>query len=168
MPKVNYVKARKDYPEASVKKGDMYYTWSLLLGPRSSRTYRQLTPPKRSQLTTSTFLQGIYDIEDRIASLTSLDDVEDIVQALRDLASEEEEKYDNLPEGLQQSDTGRRIESRKDGCNTAADEIEAAVEEFDEDEPEEEGEEKQAWLERKEDHNAEIIASIQAVDISYD
>lgn len=171
MPKVNHVKARKDYPQFNIKKGDMCYTWSLKTGPRSSREFRQLTPPRRSQLTTSSFLQSVYDIEDRISDLKSLDDVDDIVQALRDLATEEEEKFDNMPEGLQQSDTGQRIESRKDGCNAAADEIEQAKdshEDFDEDEPDLDSEEHAEWEARKDEHDEETLEEIRQISINYE
>lgn len=44
MPKVQHVKARKDYPESGIKKGDMYYTASVMTGPRSSRTIRSKGP----------------------------------------------------------------------------------------------------------------------------
>jgi hypothetical protein len=167
MPKVMHVKAGKDYPEFGIAKGEMHYTWNLMLGPRSSRTYRQKLPPKRSQLTTSSFLSAVYDIEDSIAALQSLDDIEDIVQSLRDLAEEEEEKYDNMPEGLQQGSTGQMIESRKDGCESAADELEQIETEFDEEEPEDDSE-KGEWQERKDEWLAERLEEARNVSISYE
>jgi len=63
VPKVHKVKARKDYPQFGIKKGDEHYTWSVMYGPRNSRTFRQLTPPKPSQLTSSEFLIEYYSME---------------------------------------------------------------------------------------------------------
>lgn len=167
MPKVQHVKARKDYPEVGVKKGDMYYTWNLITGPRSSRTYRQLTPPKRSQLTTSSFLQTVYDIEDDLGSLNNLDDIDDIVERLRGLASDEEEKLNNMPEGLQQSSTGEKLTSRVEGCNSAADELEGIDTEFDEEEPAED-DEKAEWQTRRDEFIENALSEAQGVSINYE
>ena len=36
MPKLNYVKkARKDYPESEIQKGDSYYWWQFNYGPKN-------------------------------------------------------------------------------------------------------------------------------------
>lgn len=156
MPRVHHVKAAKDYPQYGIKKGDMHYTWSMLFGPRSSKTFRQLAAPKRSQLTTSEFLSTIYDIEDSLSALTDLDDIEGIVQELRDCAENEQGKYDNMPEGLQQGSTGQMLESRAEGCNNAADELEGIDTEFEGDDGERDG-----WLEER-------LMEVQGVSISYD
>ncbi len=125
MPRVYKVEsARKARPELNIAVGDTYYYWKRRKGPlQMSKTY-----PKRSQLTGSPFLQTIYDIEDRIAALTADEElpeaVRDIVQELRDLAEECQSSLDNMPEGLQQGDTGQMLEARIEGCNQAADELE--------------------------------------------
>lgn len=167
MPKVHYVKARKDYPQSGVQKGDMCYVWELKTGPTTSRAYRQKTPPKRSQLTTSEYLGTLYDIEDRIAALTSpVDESErdDIVQALRDLAQEQDDKYENMPDGLKEGSTGQLLEERRDACNTAADELESIDMSFDEDEPEAD-DEKEAWQEKKDEFDEDVLNQIQGVSI---
>lgn len=167
MPKVHHVKAAKDYPDHGIKKGDMHYTWSMLLGPRSSRTYRQIAPPRRSQLTTSEFLSAVYDLEDRISALDDLSDIEDIVSALEELAQEQDDKYENMPEGLQQGDTGQMLQTRAEGCRSAAQELEAIETDFDEEEPEDD-DAKSEWQERKDEWEKERIEEVHNVSVSYD
>ena len=64
MPRVHTQKARKDYPKEGIKKGDMYYKWSIKTGPASGINYRSLTLPKPSQLTGSSFMQEYYSIQE--------------------------------------------------------------------------------------------------------
>jgi hypothetical protein len=127
MPKVYHVKARKDYPNFGIKKGDQHYTWTLKTGPRTSREFRQIAPPRRSQLTTSEFLSTVYDLEDRLASVDNEDDARSLVDELNQLADEQDDKLSNMPEGLQQGPTGQQLESRAEGCREAANEIEAIL-----------------------------------------
>lgn len=47
MPRVHHVKALKDYPEAGIKKGDMYCHWAFFRGPKQLSKI----PPRRSQIT---------------------------------------------------------------------------------------------------------------------
>ncbi|UPT53364.1 hypothetical protein [Synechococcus phage Ssp-JY38] len=127
MPKVYHVKARKDYPNFGIKKGDQHYTWTLKTGPRTSREFRQIAPPRRSQLTTSEFLSTVYDLEDRLASVDNEDDARSLVDELNQLADEQDDKLSNMPEGLKQGPTGQQIEARAEGCREAANEIESLL-----------------------------------------
>jgi hypothetical protein len=124
MARVYHIKARKDYPEAGVKKGDMHYFWEFQRGGR----FRSLERPKRSQTTQSAFYAQLWDIEDDMIAKLPADEslkqsVEDVAQQLRDLASECQSSFDNMPEGLQQGDTGRMLEDRVSGLEAAADEF---------------------------------------------
>lgn len=123
MPRVYKVEsARKDYPEAGIKKGDTYYHWEFRFGgKRKSKTY-----PKPSQLTQSAFLQQLYSIQEiGLPADESLKDiVEDIAGQLRDLGEEQQNSLDNMPEGLQQGSTGEMLQTRIDSCESVADEIE--------------------------------------------
>lgn len=131
MPKVHHVKARKDYPDKGIVKGQMCYVWSLKTGPRSSRNYRQLTPPKRSQLTTSDFLSQLYDIFDEtVAKAEGFEDIATAADNLRDLGQEQQDKFDNMPEGLQQGDTGQMLEARANGCESAAEELQSIADDL--------------------------------------
>lgn len=61
----------------------------------------------------------------QVAELTTLleelkGDVEAAGEALRGLADAEQEKFDNMPEGLQQGEAGQKIESAASALDEAA------------------------------------------------
>jgi hypothetical protein len=126
MARVHFVKAaRKPQPSIGVEVGQPYYWWKFRFGGKHvSATY-----PKRSQLTQSAFYSSLYDLEDRIANLEANDslpsEVESIVEELRDMASECEDKRSNMPDQLQDSESGSLLESRAETLNQAADDMEA-------------------------------------------
>lgn len=126
-------KARKDYPEHGIAKGDEYWYVSIKTGARSSRVMRQKTPFKRSQLTQSDYLSQLYDWEDEKADIGQMEDAESFAERIRDLGNEQQEKLDNMPEGLQQGDTGQMIQERIDACENAASEIEEIISEWESD-----------------------------------
>ena len=109
MPRVNFVqKARKDNP--AVKAGEPYYWWKFRYGGK----HYSKTSPTRSQLTQSSFLSQIYDIEDdilgkaeanyEVRDASDLDVIrEDAVSQLEELKSEVEDNLENIPEQLQDS-----------------------------------------------------------------
>jgi hypothetical protein len=107
------------------KAGTTYYSWGMMVGGRGVQR-KSLTPPRRSQLTNSDFLGQIYDLEDNLDfgscdSPESLRDARDeIAQQLRDLGQEQQDKFDNMPDGLQQGDTGQLIETRAQSCDDIA------------------------------------------------
>lgn len=139
MPRPIQRKAQKDYPDHGIKKGDLYWYVSMKTGPRSSTIKRSLTPFKASQLTTSAFLGGWYAAqEDFAASSKESDDIRAAAETIRELGNEARESFDNMPEGLQQGDTGQRLETRADEAETAADELDNLADEWDAlEEPEE-------------------------------
>jgi hypothetical protein len=128
MPKVHTVQhARKDYPDAGIKKGDTYYWWEFRFGG----LHRSKNYPKPSQLTQSEFLSAVYDLNDRISAMDnsmSLEDirseVEGIAEEFRSRAEECEEKKSNMPDQLQESMTGELLQERADSCNELADNLE--------------------------------------------
>ena len=127
MTKAHFVKkARKAHPAGGIKKGESYYWWAFMVGGRGGPKHYSKTPPRRSQLTQSEFLGSLYDIEDDLAALTveTLEERDDIVQRLNDLADEQEEKCNNMPEGLQQSGSGEMLTERAEACRNAATELE--------------------------------------------
>jgi hypothetical protein len=141
MPRVTFVKsARKAVPRAGIEVGDSYYWWKFRYG---GKQYSK-TRPRSSQLTQSEFLGEIYALQESIEDLT-LDDapfedfVKETADRLREIANECEEKRYNMPDALQDGDTGQLLEARAEACNNAADELEAIdLSEFDEDEAREE------------------------------
>ena len=136
MARVYHRKARKDYPAHGIKKGDMYYTASIKTGARSSRTLRQKTPFKQSQLTVSEFKQAWYTAEEEYADIKPEDRsgeaLEDIASQFEQIASECMEKFDNMPEGLQYGDTGQLLEERQAAAEEVQGELERIASEYDE------------------------------------
>lgn len=122
--------ARKDYPDQGIKAGEKYWFVQIKTGPRSSRTLRQKNPFKRSQLTSSDYLSQLYDWEDSKAECTSMEDAQQFADDIRALGEEQQGKFDNMPEGLQQGDSGQMVEARANACETAAGEIEEIIGEW--------------------------------------
>lgn len=131
MPRVHTVKkARKDYKEHGIKKGETYYWWKFRYGgKRVSKTY-----PRRSQLTQSGFLSQLYDLQDRIASASaectdaeSLQSfVDDIKGEIENLKDECESNLDNMPEHLKEtSSSGELLTQRIEGLEQAIDELDS-------------------------------------------
>lgn len=125
MAKANFVKAaQKDYPEHNIKKGESYYWWKL---HRGSKRFSK-TAPKRSQLTGSSFYSTLYDIEDDMIGNANADDNlggirDEVVGALEELRDQCEESRSNMPEGLQESETGNMLQERYDALDSAIDEF---------------------------------------------
>lgn len=141
MPRVTYVKsARVAKPEHGIAVGDPYYHWSMMVGGRGSKRYSK-ERPSRSQLTNSSYKSQLYDLVDGAQegwdSCQDADDVrsklDDLASSIRDLGEEQRSNKDNMPEGLQESETGQLLETRADSCDSCADELEAIDTEIDED-----------------------------------
>lgn len=130
MARPKQVTAAKDHPQFGIKKGDVHWYVKIKTGPRTSREMRQKTPFKRSQLTQSEFLSALYDWEDSKADVGSHEDVQGLADTIREIGENERSKFDNMPEGLQQGDTGQLLEQRADACETAASELEEIASEW--------------------------------------
>lgn len=130
MARPKYVKAAKDYPQFGIAKGDMHYHVKIKTGPRSSREMRQKAPFKRSQLTSSDYLSQLYDWEDSKAEISDMESAQEFADTIRTLGEEQQEKLDNMPEGLQQGSTGEMLTERADACEQAASEIEDVISEW--------------------------------------
>ncbi|AWY02841.1 hypothetical protein [Alteromonas phage JH01] len=136
MPKVNFVKAaRKDNPVA--KKGESYYWWAFRYGGK----HYSLTPPKASQLTQSEFLSRYYELSE-IEFADNLEDLksqrDEMVETLEELGDMAQESLDNMPDALQEGDTGQMLQERIDGCEEWKGELENLEFECEDDETEEE------------------------------
>lgn len=136
MAKVHFVKkARKDIAGTDIKKGDSYYWWKFRFqkGKHCSKTR-----PKPSQLTQSDFLSRIYDIQERIESMTIDSDFEseipDIISELEELQSECEDKLSNMPDQLQSAPVGEMLQNRADEVGNMASDLESINLEIDIDE----------------------------------
>lgn len=131
MPRVHFVKkARKDNPVCQA--GESYYWWKFRYG---GKRY-SLTRPRPSQLTQSEYLGQVYEmaeeIEDYVAEdATDLEGLrDDISSRLQDLGSEQSDKRYNMPDALQDSDSGMLLEEREQACESAASELDSLDLEF--------------------------------------
>ena len=83
MPRVTFVKkARKDNPVA--KKGEPYYWWQFAFG---TKQYSK-TQPARSQLTQSSFLSQLYELQDGMEERFNNLGIDAIEDARTDLVDE--------------------------------------------------------------------------------
>lgn len=122
MARIKHQKARKDYPDSGIKKGDMYYYTKIKTGPRSSRVMRSLTPFRQSQMTTSPFKSGWYAAQEQWGEGShSIELLQSIAEAIREIGQEAQDGFDNMPESLQYSSTGEMLEERANKCEEVAD-----------------------------------------------
>lgn len=175
MARATFVKkARKAHPEAGIKKGESYWHWSFRVGSRFVKRYSK-TQPKRSQLTQSAFLSAMYDIEDSLddevkSFLKGENDFEGLASACEDAASqvrdtgeECESSRSNMPEGLQDGETGQLLEQRYDQCNSIADELESAasdIRDLQPEKPEDDEKDGDTTNEDARDEAAEVVGNI--------
>ncbi len=142
-PRVHFVKkARKDNPRAGVKKGESYFWWANRPPGRKSGIKRfSKTRPRPSQVEGNPYYSAAYAIqeglEDSLAACSTLEDLEafaaDVTNAseeARSLGDEQEEKLNNMPDGLQQSSTGELLQERTDNCGSVADALETLASEI--------------------------------------
>jgi chromosome segregation ATPase len=130
MPRVVERKARKDYPNSGIKKGDKYFYWKIKTGPASGYACRSLTRPTPSQLNTG-FAGQVGELESSIQAADDVDGIRSVLEEIRELGEECQGKLENMPEGLQQGDTGQLLEERAGQCEEWASTIESACDEYD-------------------------------------
>lgn len=147
MARVYTQKAGKDYPEAGIKKGDMYYSWSFRYGGE----HKSLTPPRPSQLTQSKMSAALAAAEVAEDITESADNPEDIVAVLneaagtiRDVADEYQEAADAFENGgalaEQNSDKADDLNEWADSLESDASDIEGmSVSDYIDDDHEVEG-----------------------------
>lgn len=120
--KVKKVKARKDYPKFGILKGEEHYTWQLWYGGYSV-VYRSKTYPRASRLETSEYMVSYLELVERAQDLVdsgevSQDDIDSLIADIQELQSDVQSKLDNMPEPLQEGETGQLMQSRIDELDT--------------------------------------------------
>lgn len=143
MGRVHHVKkARKDNPARGIKKGQEYWWAGYRLGRSSFKRY-WAKPPRPSQVTASDFLANAWGIQEEMQDAQPADQAEletlrdDWAERIREIADECQEKFDNMPDGLQQGDTGQLLESRVESMESWADEVEGVDVDWEAAEPDE-------------------------------
>ena len=71
--------------------------------------------------TLKSLIKQLEEVYEKFENLKS--DCEEISQAISDIRNEEEEAYDNLPEGIQESERGERMQEVIEHLESAIDEI---------------------------------------------
>lgn len=148
--------------EIFIAKGESYYWWEFQYSPKR---YSK-TPPKRSQLTQSSFLSELYSLEERIeeASVSTKDEFDDLksdlISDIETLKDECQEKLDNMPEQLQSAPTGELLQERVDGLESWVSDIENVECDYDEDELREEIKEENEGI-GEEDLETELSQKIE-------
>jgi hypothetical protein len=130
MPRVFHTKAAKDWPDIGVQKGEMYYRWRIKMS-RGGIDCRSKTYPRPSQLNRG-FRGQLGDIELDMGNAQDPDELRGFAETLRELGEECGSSFENMPEGLQQGDTGQLLEERRDGLEAWADEVEGFADEWQE------------------------------------
>lgn len=166
MPRVTFVKkAQKDNPVC--KKGESYYWWKFRYG---GKRY-SLTRPRGSQLTQSAYYSTIRSIAEEVedTEVTDPSDLDGIASSaadqLRDAGQECMDNRENMPESLQESDSGMLLEERNDTCEAGADQLESMdfsftseLDEDDEDVTDEDREQElQDWVDATKEEILEAI-----------
>jgi len=178
MARAHYIKkARKDYPEAGIHKGDAYWWWQFRHGPKHKSLHR----PKESQLTQSPHKSDCFSILEDLEAITLEEvvgglDLSEYADRIRELGEQAQESLDNMPYHLQEaSSSGELLQSRVDAMEDWANELESIEVEIDDSDffgydPENEfGQSEEEWLEEQRQEKAqEILDEIQGVcpDIS--
>ena len=134
MPRVTTVKkARKEWKcdkcGDAIHKGDPHCWWEFNFGPKVIRCSKSECQPKPADLTQSAYFQELYDIQAFIFTGGTAEDLtaekDDIVDRLSTLRDEQEEKRDNMPEQLQDSEVGELLQQRYDELDEAVSSLEA-------------------------------------------
>jgi hypothetical protein len=125
----NVKRAQKDNPV--VKKGESYWWWKFRYGSKRYSKER----PKASQLTQSAFLSQLYTIEETIAAMSTIDDIENmetVIEEIGCMRDECEYSLENMPEHLQEtSDSGQLLQQRMDDLDVWLQELESIELEMD-------------------------------------
>lgn len=145
MGRVHHVKkARKDNKAAGIKKGQEYW-WVAHKTARGGFKRYFHKRPRPSQCTQSEFYSALYELQERMedAAPASMDDLASLrdewASRAREIGEDQQSKFDNMPDGLQQGTTGQLLEDRASAMDGYADEIEnvdCELEEGDESEDE--------------------------------
>lgn len=174
LTKLDRSQPEDDNDEILINVGESYYTWCFYGGQPQYSKER----PKPSQLTQNWFKQELYSIQEKIEEFEP-EDVEDVATFVDDIRSDAEslrdecqEHLDNMPEQLQDSDSGQTLQERIDNLDSVIgdidnfdsefeSEIEKEDDESDEEFLERQSEEKQQWLDDK-------TSEIQEFDFNFE
>lgn len=134
MPRVNSVKKCRKTPGKcsrcahKIKKGEPYIWWKFNFGAKYVRCAEPSCYPKPSDLTRSEFWGRMGDLQQEGFEGTTYEELRDrretVMDALNEIADDCEEKFNNMPQSLQDGDTGQLLQERADACRDCVTELE--------------------------------------------
>lgn len=139
-----------------IVKGEEYYQWSIKQqrGGIVRRQHVSHGSPRPSQLTVSQLSQVYSAIEGAQDSVAAAGDPSEVREALEECKGEMENirdefqsNLDNMPEGLQQGDTGQLIQERVEALEEFENELDSAIGEIEDADEPEDGEEESTVVE---------------------
>lgn len=160
--------------EILINVGESYYNWCFYGGQPQYSKER----PKPSQLTQNWFKQELYSIQEKIEEFEP-EDVEDVATFVDDIRSDAEslrdecqEHLDNMPEQLQDSDSGQTLQERIDNLDNVIGDIDNFDSEFESEIEKEDDESDDEFLERQSEEKQQWIddkmSEIQEFDFNFE
>lgn len=173
MPRVNRVEHARKSPGncgkcgCVIQAGAPYVWWKFRYGGKRVRCGQAACAPKPADLTQSEFLSTLYDIQETTFPADTIEDLEsakdEVVSRLEELRDQQEEKRSNMPDSLQESDTGNMLQERYDAIDSAISDIESVdITDLDP-EDKDEGETDEDFATRQQEHRDEIAAELAGV-----
>lgn len=148
--------------EILINIGESYWTLCFYGGqPIYSKT-----KPRQSQLTNNSFKQELYSIQESVEDFSPEDPdevgefVEELISDLEELRDTCQESFDNIPEQLQEGDSGQILQERIENLDDVISNLENIDTEFSSelDESEKDGMSQEEWERQEEDEREEWIA----------
>lgn len=159
LTKIDRSQPQDENDEILINVGESYYTWCFYGGQPQYSKER----PRASQLTQNWFKQELYSIQEKIEDFEP-EDVEDIATFIDELHSDAEslrdecqEHLDNMPEQLQDSDSGQTLQERIDNLDSVIGDLDNFDSEFESQIEREEDETDDEWMQRVLDEKQEWL-----------
>ena len=118
--------------EILINVGESYWTWCFYGGqPIYSKT-----KPRQSQLTNNSFKQELYSIQESVEDFSPEDPdevsefVEELISNLEELRDTCQESFDNIPEQLQEGNSGQILQERIENLDDVISNLENIDTEF--------------------------------------
>lgn len=126
---------------AAIKKGDAYRWWKFRFSAKHVVCMAPDCTPKANDLTQSEYTMRCNDFSDELAALLTnyrdpeglpdmeglASELESFAESVREFGEEQQSKLDNMPDSLQQSETGQLLEERAGNMEQAADTLDEAA-----------------------------------------
>ena len=139
MTKIIEVKKARKSPgkcggcQCVIAKGQPYRFVKFFRGPKSVWCIDSKCTPRPSALIGSEFIRAVTEAEEDFTEAIKKRDalkIKAIGERIEELGEGEQEKFDEMPEGLQQGETGQMIEQRSNRCQEISQEIENMADEI--------------------------------------